>query len=503
MKQNWFLLISSILATSPFHVHIVLSSSLSPTILQQQRPQYQQLQPHEETSGQAEETVKKEDETKDHLPLNTVNLEQMNQKKKDEQDKDGDEHENIITTPRTVTVLSQREGTIIKEEEETHTNQQCFSSNTEQETVTKKEEEFVSLQQNLATCLAHSHEQMTQLATWVMQTQELQQKLTLLELNLFSTQSNYDILVKAWDECKNQREILQQQNQETLTQLQDIQDRYESKVSNFQKEQKEWASKVMQLETRYKHTSHEYYDARDEIIRLEKELRKMYDDSQSIYINTALIQKDLGWVLMTYIDQLVDMIETILHSKVVRDVQKTVKDTIMPWQRKLLYYYKLYHVEEHIHALGKHWNHGKKVKHNLQLTLASWLQHGCKIALNYMDIIATSPSREQRKRSWYTVSFDTKSRRRSKTRLRVNQLVKNWMEYAEMNSEQVIECGLWTMIAVIVTMLVLGLVWITSAYVLSHLFCFMFGGGGGGGQSSINNKKKNQIAGVNKANKRD
>jgi hypothetical protein len=326
-------------------------------------------------------------------------------------------------------------------------------------------EEFINLQTNLDECLLQSHQQTVQLSTEVLQTQQLRDKMTAFESKLSMVQSNYDSLVKSSDECMNGRKTLLQDNQDLLKKVQVLEDKYESRASVFQKEKEEMHAKLEQLQAELKQKTNEYYEAREHIHELEKELRMMYDKSETTYVNMNLILQDLGWALMKRIDEAVEFLERIYHSNAVVELQNKVRVAVQPFWKKCLHLYDMHHGKDHVRSLQERLLSRFKAMERVQWTLVSWVQHGSKIVLNYMDLrtmkFATADMIDHKQKEsststapWYAAASNEKLQRRSKTRPRVNLLVRNGLQYAQENAEQVVHAILF-----FVSVILLSLVW--------------------------------------------
>jgi len=345
----------------------------------------------------------------------------------------------------------------------------------QQEEEEEEGEDFSNLQKNLNECLLQSHQQSVQLSTKFVQTQELREKMTLFESQLSSVQSNYDSLVQSSNECKNERKSLLENNQDMKKQLQVLEERCDSRASMFQKEKEEMKSNYEILQRQYKEKNNEYYQAREQIHKLEKELQNMYEKSESTYINLTLIRQDLGWAVMKRIDQAVEFLERVHHSKTVVDLKRKVMSTVIhPLAQKCLHWYKVHHGQEHVRSLQERL-HRFEVLEKVRLTLVSSVQHGSNIVLIYMDLTSSTESGKDgngstttnQENPWYAASFHSKLQRKSKTVPRVKSWVKEWMQYAQENAEKVVHDGIWMFVGVIILMLiVLPMVWRVMSLIL-------------------------------------
>lgn len=386
-----------------------------------------------------------------------------------------------------------------KTETKTTTNQEAASQNaTTKDIVSMKE--FVHIQKNLDECLLQSHQQTSQLSAKVVQTEQLHEKMTAFESKLASVQSNYDSLVQSSEECRNERRTLLQENQDLLKKVHGLQEKYDSRTSDFQKEKEEMQVKFEVLQEQYKVKNNEYYDAKEHIHRLEKELQSMYDKSETTYINMSLIVQDLGWEVMKRIDNAVDFLERFYHSKTVVEVQSKVKEVTQPLWKKCLDLYNVHHGEDLVRSMQERLYEIKAME-RARLTLVNVVQHGCKIVLNYMDMTGmlsemdsdgvTTDKKENKetpKAPWYAAVSYEKLQRKSKTRPRVNSLVIKGMQYAQQNTEQVVESGIWVG-ALLSLVVVLSLVWRVIVVVFQNLF----------GTS----KKRNVVGNTTRTNKRN
>lgn len=196
-----------------------------------------------------------------------------------------------------------------------------------------------------------------------------------------------------------------------------IEQKYHKKVKELRNQLAEVNKELDMKKKSFRSMQDRYHDSREEVTKLERELRMMHLNSQRTYFNTTLVREDMVKMIYKYLDRSVIFVDRVMADKRVKTWNKHIRSTVTSFVKPFDPFYQMSVYPTMVMV-------GKKIKsvdaiEGIRLLIISLVEQGSTIALNYIQLT------EQR---------DAGPRR---FRLRCT----SWLKYIKLNAEYMVNAS--------------------------------------------------------------
>ena len=195
--------------------------------------------------------------------------------------------------------------------------------------------------------------------------------------------SNYEQLVKKSASC----EIKQSK----------IEKKYATNVKELRNQIATMNKELDQTKKAVRSSQDRYYNAREEVTNLDRELRMMHIRSRSTYFNTTLVKEDATRIMHRTMDKSVQLAEDFIANKKTQSVYKKVKTTVAELVDPILPFYRK-HVLPEIAMMGRKLREIDAIE-GVRLLIISMIEDGSKIIFNYLELTKDKNTGPRRFRS--------------------------------------------------------------------------------------------------------
>ncbi len=196
-----------------------------------------------------------------------------------------------------------------------------------------------------------------------------------------------------------------------------IEEKYNKKIKELRNQMAENNKELDMKKKSFRSMQDRYHDSREEVTKLERELRMMHLNSQRTYLNTTLVREDMVKMIYKCLDQSVMFVDRVMADKRVQTWNEQIRSTVRSFLKPFDPFYQKSVYPTLVTV-------GKKIKsvdgiEGIRLLIISLVEQGSTIALNYIQL--------------------TEQRHAGPRRFRLRCTA--WLKYTKLNAEYIVNAS--------------------------------------------------------------